>query len=801
MDLGLYRGRPSETASPGWIEKMNASPTLTIGIAGNPNCGKTTVFNALTGARQRVGNWPGVTVDRKTGYYRDGGQTITVIDLPGVYTLGALPGMEGLDERIAQDAILKGEAGLIVNVVDATNLERNLYLTAQLLEMRVPMVVAVNMMDLAEGLGIGIDPEHLAEHLGCRVVPIAASRGTGIADLKAAILETAAENAPPATVLGYGHRLEKALEEILPLLTDVAEERGANPRWLAIKLLEGDAAAQAIAGAAVNGLLDTLVPALEAEEGEDADILIADSRYAFANKLARHVVSKSGTVRRTTSDALDRLVLNRWLGLPIFLGLMYLMFMFTINLGGAFIDFFDIATGALLVDGFGEVLTAIGSPAWLRVILADGLGGGIQVVATFIPIIGCLYLFLSVLEDSGYMARAAFLMDRYMRAIGLPGKAFVPLIVGFGCNVPAIMATRTLEQQRDRTMSVLMTPFMSCGARLAVYALFTAAFFPVGGQNVVFALYLAGVGVAIGTGFILKHTLLMGETTAFVMELPPYHMPNLKGVLLHAWGRLKSFIFGAGKIIVMVVVVLNFLNSMGTDGSFGNEDSDRSALSAVGRAIVPAFKPLGIEDDNWPATVGIFTGIFAKEAVVGTLDALYSSIDKTEAAANGKTEPPFDLWAGLGAAVASIPANLKAITDLITDPLGLGAVGVGSKQATAEAQDVSEATFGAMVTRFDGAAGAIAYLLFILLYIPCVAALGAVNREVGGRWTLFAAVWTTGLAYGLSVGFYQAATFANHPFASTAWLGGLGLAFLAAVAAMRLTGNRQRRLNPVMAAE
>jgi ferrous iron transport protein B len=774
--------------------------SINIGIVGNPNCGKTTVFNALTGARQRVGNWPGVTVERKVGEYRDG-DLIKVIDLPGVYTLGSLPGAESLDERIAQDAILRGEVRVIVNVVDATNLERNLYLTAQLLEMRIPMVVAVNMMDRSRKQGVTVDPAHLSEHLGCRVVSVVASRGEGIKELKTAIRETAAECRPPTANIGYGHLLEKAIGEIAPVIAGAAKSHAIDARWLAVKLLEGDAVAGAIAGSAADAVLDELVPALEAEQGEDADILIADARFAFANKLSHHVVSKKGAVRRSRSDFLDRLVLNRWLGLPIFLGLMYLMFMFTINLGGVFIDFFDIAAATIFVDGLGALLASLGSPDWLRVLLANGLGGGIQVVATFIPIIGFLYLFLSVLEDTGYMARAAFLMDGYMRVIGLPGKAFVPLIVGFGCNVPAVMATRTLEQQRDRTISVLMTPFMSCGARLAVYALFTAAFFPVGGQNVVFGLYLIGVAVAIGTGFILKHTLLKGETTAFVMELPPYHIPNAKGILLHAWGRLKSFIFGAGKIIVMVVVVLNFLNSAGPDGSFGNEDSDRSVLSAVGRAMVPVFKPLGIKDDNWPAAVGIFTGIFAKEAVVGTLNALYLSLDKSAATADGEAEDAFDLWAGLATAIATIPDNLAATGDLIADPLGIAAAGVDSRQAAAEAQDVSLETFGAMTLRFDGAAGAFAYLLLILLYIPCVAALGAINREVGARWTTFAVCWTTGIAYAVSVGFYQTATFASHPVTSLAWIGGMTGTVLAAIAAMRIAGRGNARLSPALAAE
>jgi len=766
--------------------------SLAIGVVGNPNCGKTTVFNGLTGARQRVGNWAGVTVERKTGGYRDGGFEVEVVDLPGVYTLGVMPGLDSLDETIAQDYILSGQADLVVNVVDATNLERNLYLTAQLLEMRVPMVVALNMLDVARQQGLSIDLDALAERLGYPVVALVASRGEGIGDLKAAITEAAAEPRAPAANIGYAGAVEKALAEVAGVLENITDH--VDRRWLAAKLLEDDALAR---GAAAD-VLARVVPKLEAELGEDADILIADGRYAFAHDLADSVVDKAGRVRRTTSDKVDRFVLNPWLGLPVFLGLMYLMFMFTINLGGAFIDFFDLAAATIFVDGFGALLEHLGAPVWLKVLLADGAGGGVQVVATFIPIIGFLYLFLSVLEYSGYMARAAFLMDRYMRAIGLPGKAFVPLIVGFGCNVPAIMATRTLEQQRDRTMSVLMAPFMSCGARLAVYALFAAAFFPVGGQNIVFALYLIGIAVAIGTGFVLKHTLLMGETTPFVMELPPYHLPNLKGVLIHTWARLKGFMFDAGKIIVAVVVVLSFLNSFGTDGSFGNEDSDRSALSAIGRTIVPAFEPMGITDDNWPATVGIFTGVFAKEAVIGTLDALYSALAE-DGAAVADDEAGFDFWAGLGEAVATIPENLGGLADLLADPLGAGIVKSDSLQAAAETREVTVGTFGAMAARFDGAAGAFAYLLFILLYFPCVAALGAVIKEIGPGWGAFTALWTTGLAYTAATIAYQGATFTRHPVASAAWIVGLLAALAVTILAMRLLGRRRVAVTPLAA--
>ena len=765
---------------------------ITIAVVGNPNSGKTSLFNALTGARQRVGNWPGVTVDRKIGEYDYKSCKVEVVDLPGVYTLGGLPGVESMDETVALQYALSGEADVFVNVIDAANPERNFYLTAQLIEMNVPMVVVLNMADRVETNGKRLDVEAIAKHLGCPVVSTSASKLMGIEALKDAIMSAAKTRTPPTTTVIYPQIVEDKLGQLGKAIEPVAAANKVPPRWLAVKLMEEDATAKGMVDETVVQKLNDCLAKIEAETGDDADTHIADGRYTFAHGLAQICTSKGQLgASRKASDAMDRMVLSRWLGIPIFLVLMYLMFTFTINIGGAFIDFFDIAAGTIFVDGVGTLLESIGAPVWLKVLLADGLGGGIQVVATFIPIIGFLYLFLSVLEDSGYMARAAYLMDRSMRAIGLPGKAFVPLIVGFGCNVPSIMAARTLEQERDRIITAMMAPFMSCGARLAVYALFAAAFFPVGGQNVVFALYLIGIGVAILTGFILKKTVLMGISTPFIMELPPYHVPQLRGVLIHTWQRLKSFVFGAGQIIVIVVMVLSFLNSFGTDGSFGNEDSEQSILSAIGRAIVPVFKPMGIEDDNWPATVGIFTGIFAKEAVVGTLDALYSSID-TAPGEDGAAEEKagFDLVGGLGEAVSTIPDNLGALGSLLTDPLDLGSVEVGSLEAAAEAQEVSTQTFGAMVERFDGQAGAFAYLLLILLYTPCVAVMGAINRELGRKWSTFAAVWTSGMAYGVAVGFYQAATFTRHPGTSLIWLGVLAAGFSLVVWVMRQQGLR-----------
>jgi ferrous iron transport protein B len=759
----------------------------TIGLVGNPNCGKTTLFNALTGSRQRVGNWPGVTVERKSGEYRLGSVRFDVVDLPGTYSLDVVDQSVSLDEMVARDYVHDSEAELIINIVDASNLERNLYLTSQLAEMDKPLIVVLNMVDVATSKGMQVDVARLAAKLGCPVIPVVASEGKGIDALKSAIHEAVQAPSKASLSIAYDSTLQKAIDTLIPQLQAAATQACTSARWLAVRLLEGDELARSVVDSSVATQAGELGEAL----GEDLDIMIADARYQLANQIASAAVKVSGRATRDLTDRIDRVVLNRLLGIPIFLFMMYLMFMFTINLGGAFIDVFDQVTGVLLVDGFNEVLNAAGTPEWARVLLANGIGGGIQVVATFIPIIGFLFLFLSILEDSGYMARAAFVMDRFMRWVGLPGKSFVPLIVGFGCTVPAIMATRTLEHRRDRLMTIAMAPFMSCGARLPVYVLFAAAFFPHNAQNIIFALYLIGILAAVLTGLALKHTLLEGEATPFIMELPPYHLPTAKGVLIHTGARLKDFTLRAGRVIVPMVLVLNVLNATGTDGSYGNEDSDKSVLAAIGRSITPAFAPLGLSEDNWPAAVGIFTGILAKEAVVGTLDAAYTALAADDAGTTSEGAEPFNLAQGLAAAFATIPANLVDALGAWADPLGLTVGDVSDQSAMAEEQAISTGTFGAMASRFDGTAGAFAYLLFILLYFPCTAATAAVYQESGRRWTLFVAAWTTGIGYGAGTIYYQAATLPSHPLSSTIWIGGISLLLATTLIMMRRAGRPQ----------
>ncbi|NKD87927.1 Fe(2+) transporter permease subunit FeoB [Haematospirillum sp. 15-248] len=746
--------------------------TLHIALAGNPNSGKTTLFNALTGLRQHVGNWPGVTIEKKTGTIKlPNGRCVTLVDLPGTYMLGG-PNTSSEDERIARDALLLDKPALIINVLDASALERNLYLTTQILEMGVPLILAINMMDVAESKGITIDHEQLSASLGCPVIPLIASRSRGLEQLRTTLEK--AIKAPSGTERRPDHHASiiEASRALVPFVNDKARMEGIDPTWAALRLIEGDSLAETLTDAAGINAAETARNDISTNSGEDADILIAEGRYTFIGAILADCCKKTPTKTAGTTGRLDSLVLNKFAGIPIFLAVMYLMFLLTITLGGAFIDAFDLAAGALLVDAPARLLEATAAPAWLAAVVR-AVGQGIQTVCTFIPIIGFLFLFLSALEDSGYMARAAFVADRAIRSLGLPGKAFVPLIVGFGCNVPAIMATRTLEHRRERILTSMMAPFMSCGARLPVFALFAAAFFPENGQNVVFGLYILGLMAAVGTGLVLKHTFLGGGSLPFIMELPPWHVPSGRTILLQTRQRLAGFVFRAGQVIVPVVTVLSLLASTGTDGTFDITDKQNSVLASASRALIPALEPLGIDDDNWPAAVGLVTGLFAKEAIIATLDSLYVSNHDDQSTADS-TAP---LLTALADAFATIPTNIMALT------------GLGAAENNADHQETPLTQ--ELARRFSSPPAALAYMVLVLLYSPCVATLGAIRQEIGTRWMLFSAIWTTALAWLSAVAIYQGGTWATkpgHPVIATSISLMLALGALAGI-----TLNRRRK--------
>ncbi len=754
--------------------------TANITLVGNPNSGKTTLFNVLTGSHQHVANWPGVTVERVEGFYDDGDYRINITDLPGIYSFSAY----SIDETLARDHILNNRPDLVINILDATNLERNLFLTTQLLEMRVPLVVALSMSDVAKKRRIHIEVEHLARHLGCPVVPIVATKQSGVEELKKLVIDALATKDPSLTQIEYDPELESAVTNVAPELETTLNKHNKsesdgkslsltnmNTRWLALRLLEQDEVVKDIhPPREVTELIEKNRHRVEQLTGEELDIVVADGRYGFIHGLAHDVVRRDNEVRKTVSDNIDRVLLNRFLGIPIFLAIMYLVFVTTINLSGPFIGFFDSLCNTIFVDGLGALLGAISSPQWLTTLLAEGLGGGITTVSTFIPPIFLIFLCMALLEDSGYMARAAFVMDRLLRTIGLPGKAFIPMLVGFGCNVPAILATRTLENPRDRTLTILMNPLMSCSARLPVYTLFVAAFFPQNGGGILFIIYLTGIILAIASGTLFKHTILSGEPATFVMELPPYHMPTFRGIMTHTWNRLQTFIIRAGKAILIVIVILGFLGSIGKDGSFGNNDTENSMLSVAAKGIAPVFYPLGLKEENWPGAVGLFTGLFAKESVVGTLDTLYSQMEAQENIQ--EEEPPFNFWKDIGKAFKTIPDGIKAFFAGPEEMTGQeSASPLSDTEATAERLGVQSSTFSALARYFDGKAGAMAYLFFILIYAPCVAAMAAIYRETNLRWTLFIIGYLTGLAWLTSTLFYQTATFAKHPGSSGIWIG------------------------------
>ena len=707
-----------------------------VALIGNPNCGKTTLFNLLTGARQKVGNWPGVTVEKKFGYLQLQQDEIELVDLPGIYSLEQE--YQGIDEQIARDYLQQDEIHLIINIIDASNLERSLVLTQQLREMGIPIIVILNMLDVAEQQGLTLTPGKLEEQLGLPVISMVASRKQGVSELKAAMVNDFEASRAPRT------------EE-----TDPENQDAKVGQQLTDPMLR---------------------------------------RYHKSRQLVNGVVEVSPT-RHSLSERVDSVVLNRWLGVPIFLLMIYLMFTFAVNFGAIFIDFFDILFAAVLVDGTSWLLEQLSMPPIVITLLAQGVGGGITLVATFIPVIGFLYLSLSLLEDSGYMSRAAFVIDRLMSGIGLPGNAFVPLIVGFGCNVPAVMATRTLGRDSDRLMTIAMAPFMSCGARLTVYALFAAAFFQQNGQNIVFGLYLLGIGLAIFTGWVFRKQMFPAEITPSFQEMPAYHVPVARNILLTTWFRLKGFTFRAGKTIVIVVIALSFLNSLGTDGSFGNEDSGESVLSVIGKAITPAFAPLGIQEDNWPATVGLFTGMFAKEAIVGTLDALY-----TESESEADAGAP-DLLGAAGEAFTSIGTEFIALADTLTDPLGISIGDVSDAEAVAEEQEVQGSTLTNMANLFVSPFAAFCYLIFILLYAPCVAVLGAVNKEAGWRWTLLVFSWSTALAYIAATVTYQIGTFGTNPLFSSIWIGAMLLVLFAFISSLKRLSSKMVPKNLIQAVQ
>jgi ferrous iron transport protein B len=622
-----------------------------VALAGNPNSGKTTIFNNLTGARQQVGNYPGVTVEKKSGTCHHNGTTLNVVDLPGTYSLTA----HSVDEMVARDFIIDEQPDVVVAVLDASNLERNLYLTTQLMELRAPLVLALNMSDVAKARGIEFDIESLSTLLGSPIVPTVGHRDEGTAALLDAIVANAAEKQPRTVTVSYAHDLESEIARISELIeTNGTTLRRYGPRWLAIKLLENDGDVREKIGCRkiLNAVAESATR-LERLFGHQPEAVIADQRYAFISGACTESVRSTVEARHTRSDQIDTVITNRVLGLPIFFGMMYLVFHLTFTLGDPFMGWIESLFGWL-----GGVMATVwpqGSQNALQSLIVDGIIGGVGGVIVFLPNIVLLFLAISILEDSGYMARAAFIMDRFMHKIGLHGKSFIPMLIGFGCSVPAIMATRTIENRKDRLTTMLVIPLMSCGARLPIYALIIPAFFPQAWQApMLWTIYAIGLLLALGGAKLLKMTVFKGSSPPFVMELPPYRMPTLRGTLLHTWERAKLYVKKAGTIILGISIILWALSSYPKRTTFsrdfeaemaqvearyashsptlaGKKTEIEQAMQAeelaytitgrIGPAVAPLLRPMGFD---WRIGTALIGALAAKEVFVAQMGIVYS---------------------------------------------------------------------------------------------------------------------------------------------------------------------------------
>jgi ferrous iron transport protein B len=600
-----------------------------VALAGNPNSGKTTVFNALSGARQHVGNYPGVTVEKKESRFTHEGVHVDLVDLPGTYSLTAY----SIEELVARDYVIEEHPDVVVDVIDASNLERNLYLAIQFMELGVPLILALNMSDVAEARGFDIDTERLSELLGVRIVPTVAHKKKGMEQLREVIIEMGTSSTPrKPTVVTYGEEIERELHELIPLIhEEEALRERYNARWLAVKLLEGDeemhAAVEEHASdpQALFKAAELCGKRIKRDFGEDAEVAVADQRYGFISGACTEAVQQTVESRHTISDRIDQVVTSRVLGIPIFLGLMYLVFKLTFTLSEPMMGWIETFFG-WFGDGVAGLWPA-GSESALKSLIVDGIIGGVGGVLVFFPVIALLFLAISVLEASGYMARAAFIMDRFMHKIGLHGRSFIPMLLGFGCTVPAIMATRTMESRRDRLTTILVLPLMSCGARLPIYALFIPAFFPSHWHTpMLWGIYMIGIALAVVLAKLLRSTMFKGEVAPFVMELPPYRMPTLRGTLIHMWERAWMFLRKAGTIIVGISIILWALTSypklpadqvpQDSPQKAAQMQMSHSVAGRIGHGLEPVMKPIGFD---WKTTTAMIGAFAAKEVFVAQM--------------------------------------------------------------------------------------------------------------------------------------------------------------------------------------
>lgn len=712
--------------------------TLTIGVAGNPNSGKSTLINAIAGTRLQVGNWPGVTVEKKEALFEYAGAKIRLVDLPGTYSLSPYT----QEEVIARDYLIQERPEVIVDVVDGTNLERNLYLTVQLLELGRPVVVALNFADEVREKGLDINSRGLEELLGVRVVPTVATRGEGVAELLAAVVQAgqASESYRPRQ-LPYGDDVELAAQALAQVLKDRHQGLTARYplRWLTYKLLEEDR--QVVKEANLENELAKMKESLpEAQHlrkahSEDLEGLLAEARYAVAAGLTREVVKKPGLTKVELTERIDRLVLHRVLGLPIFLAAMWFMFKLTFDLANPFVDWVDGVFSGPLTRWAKALLTAIAAPDWLASLATEGVIGGVGMVLTFVPLIFSMMFFITLLEGSGYMARAAFVMDRAMHVLGLHGKSFIPMLLGFGCSVPAIYATRTLENPKDKVLTALLIPLMSCGARLPVYALFAGLFFAAYAGTVIWSLYVLGIVLAMGMGILFKRILFRGETPLFVMELPPYRLPTMKSLMIHTWEKGKYFLIKAGTYILVIAILMWFLLNL----PWGVQDKKDSVLGKFGQGLAPIFQPLGF--GQWQAASALVTGFMAKEVVVSTMGQIYGKEEEKQEEPPTFVEDVKEIGLSFGKAVVDAGRNV------------FSTFGVASLAAE---EDEKTGSLRAAVREHFTPLSALAFMAFTLIYIPCMVTVVVYRHEFGTwKWSGLAVVYEMALAWLVALVIYQ----------------------------------------------
>ncbi|MDA3730575.1 ferrous iron transport protein B [Niameybacter massiliensis] len=663
-----------------------------IALVGNPNSGKTTAFNALTGSKAYVGNWPGVTVEKKEGRLRGTKEEATLVDLPGIYSLSPYTP----EEVVARNYIIKEQPDLIINIIDASNIERNLYLTHQLVELGRPTIIALNMMDIVEKRGEKIDLKALEKRFGVKVVPISAAKNKGLEELIKLALEVCVAKVQIKTeALPLEKSVEVAIEEVITILQDQKIDAHYDTRWFALKVLEQDkeVVAQLNLSSADNQVIKNCIEQLTAEYEDDVESIVINQRYEYITKYINEIVKNRMSHKVTLSDKIDRVVTNRILAIPIFFGIMWLVYFLSIQtVGDMTIGFMEELFGGI-GDQVGIFLESMSVSPWIHGLVVEGIIGGVGAVLGFVPQLMILFLLIGILEDCGYMSRVAFIMDKIFRKFGLSGKSFIPMVIGTGCSVPGIMASRTIENERDRKMTIMLTPFIPCGAKLPVFALLVGAFFPdhawVGPS-----MYLLGILMVIISGLILKNTLFKGEAAPYILELPEYHVPNFKGVFMQMWDRSKAFIVKAGTVIFVASGLIWFLQSF--NFSLQMVETDQSILASIGHFIAPVFAPLGF--GTWQASVATVTGFLAKEAIVATFGVL----------------------------------------------LGVGEV--------AESDPTLVTNMGALFTPLS----AYAFMAFTLLAAPCFAAIGAMKREFGNwKWTLIALGYQTGLAWIVAFLIYQ----------------------------------------------